>query len=111
MAYGSVMTVYGEPGYADQVPRRQAYQAAHPEVEILYLGPCWQAIICEESGKTIITRYELKALLDTLEALDREAADGPARLSGPTCQTARRADAANRDHLLTVANSPGRAAQ
>ncbi len=66
------MMVTGEPEYVDQVPRRQAYEAAHPQVEILYLGPYWQAIICEDAGKTIITRYELKILLDELEALDRE---------------------------------------
>ncbi len=63
------MLVRGEPGYMDQVPRRQAYEAAHPEVEIIYLGPCWQAIIREDAGETVITRYELKALLDKLESL------------------------------------------
>jgi hypothetical protein len=62
----------GEPEYVDQVPRRLAYEAAHPDVEILYLGPYWQAIIREETGKTIITRHALKGLLDKLEALDRE---------------------------------------
>jgi hypothetical protein len=58
-----------EPGYIDQVPRRQAYEAAHPETEIIYVGPYWQAIIHEDNdGMTIITRYELKALLDKLLA-------------------------------------------
>jgi len=85
------MRVRGEPEYADQVPRRQAYQAAHPEVEILYLGPCWQAIICEESGKTIITRYELKGLLDKLEALDRK----PASDSRPALEVPRVGPAAS----------------
>ena len=37
----------GEPGYVDQVPRRFAYETAHPETEIIYLGDFWQAIICE----------------------------------------------------------------
>jgi hypothetical protein len=60
-----------EPGYVDQVPRREAYEAAHPNVEILYLGPYWQAIIREEeAGQTTITRYSLKGLLDKLESLD-----------------------------------------
>jgi hypothetical protein len=59
----------GEPEYVDQVPRRAAYEAAHPNVEIVYLGPYWQAIIREEGGQTIITRYELKQLLDKLEEL------------------------------------------
>jgi hypothetical protein len=64
----SVM-VRGEPEYVDQVPRRQAYEAAHPGVEIIYLPPCWQAIIREGGdGMTIITRYSLKALLDKLES-------------------------------------------
>ena len=63
--------VAGEPEYVDQVPRRIAYEAAHPDVEILYLGPYWQAIIREENGgRTIITRYELKALLDKLESAE-----------------------------------------
>jgi hypothetical protein len=65
------MMVRGEPEYVDQVPRRQAYEVAHPDVEIIYLGPHWQAIIREENdGKTIITRHSLKALLDKLESLD-----------------------------------------
>ena len=66
------MMVRGEPEYVDQVPRRVAYEAAHPETEIIYLGPYWQAIIREEAGQTIITRHALKVLLDRLEALDRE---------------------------------------
>jgi len=66
------MMVRGEPDYVDQVPRRMAYEAAHPNVEILYLGPYWQAIIREDNGQTIITRHELRNLLDKLEALDAE---------------------------------------
>ena len=63
--------VRGEPEYVDQVPRREEYEAAHRDVEIIYIGPYWQAIIREENdGKTIITRHSLKALLDKLEALD-----------------------------------------
>lgn len=59
--------VRGEPEYVDQVPRREAYEAAHPETEIIYIGPYWQAIIREhDDGKTIITRHSLKALLDKL---------------------------------------------
>jgi hypothetical protein len=64
------MMVRGEPEYVDQVPRREAYQAAHPNTEILYMGPFWQAIIREENdGKHIIIRHSLKALLDKLEQL------------------------------------------
>ena len=57
-----------EPGYVDQVPRREAYEVAHPNVEILYLGPYWQAIVREEAGQTIFTRHSLKGLLDKLES-------------------------------------------
>ena len=63
--------VRGEPEYVDQVPRREEYEAAHPDVEILYIGPYWQAIIHEQNdGKTIIIRHSLKPLLDKLESLD-----------------------------------------
>ena len=63
-----LQTVRGEPGYADQVPRREAYEKAHPETEIIYLGPHWQAIIREETGLTVITRLDLRGLLDKLES-------------------------------------------
>ncbi len=62
------MMVSGEPDCVDQVPRRTAYQAAHPETEIIYLAPVWQAIIREGGeGMTVITRPSLGRLLDTLE--------------------------------------------
>jgi len=63
------MMVIGEPGYVDQVPRRQAYEAAHPETEIIYAGAYWQAIIREEAGETVTTRYTLRELLDKLDEL------------------------------------------
>jgi hypothetical protein len=63
------MMVRGEPDYVDQVPRRMVYEAAHPDTEILYLGPYWQAIIREGQGQTIITRHSLKQLLDKLQTL------------------------------------------
>jgi hypothetical protein len=67
------MMVRGEPDYIDQVLRRHEYEAAHPNVEIIYLSPVWQAIIREDNdGKTIITRPSLGKLLDRLEALDQE---------------------------------------
>jgi hypothetical protein len=68
----ALMVPRGEPEYIDQVPRRAAYEAAHPAAEIIYLGPYWQAIIREGDGQTIITRRSLKALFDKLEALDAE---------------------------------------
>jgi len=54
------------------VPRRVAYKAAHPETEIIYIRPYWQAIIHEDTAQTIVIRHSLKALLDKLEALDAE---------------------------------------
>jgi hypothetical protein len=70
--YGWSVTVMGEPEFVDQVPRREAFEAAHPDVEITYHGPYWKAVITEETGQTVITRYELKNVLDKPEALDRE---------------------------------------
>lgn len=67
-----VMMIRGEPEYIDQIPRRMAYEAAHPDAEIVYAGSYWQAVITEEAGQVIVTRYDLKSLLDKLEALDRE---------------------------------------
>jgi hypothetical protein len=61
--------VRGEPGYPDQVPRRQAYEAAHPETEIIYRGAYWQAIIREPDGETVTVRYTLRELLDKLDGL------------------------------------------
>ena len=62
------MTVRGEAGYPeDQVPRRLAYEATHPDVEIACLGAYWRAVI---PGRPAITRVTLKDLLDALEALD-----------------------------------------
>ena len=70
--YGGSVTVRGEPECVDQVPRRPVYEDAHPEVEITYHGPYWKAVITDGTRQTSITRYELKDLLDKLEALDRE---------------------------------------
>jgi hypothetical protein len=67
--YGVSMMARGEPDYVDQVPRREAYEKAHPDVKITYHDGWWQAVIPEEAGETVVSRYELKALLDKLEAL------------------------------------------
>ena len=64
-----MIMVIGEPAYADQVPRRQAYEAAHPQTEIIYRGAYWQALIPEPDGETVITRYTLRELLDKLDEL------------------------------------------
>jgi hypothetical protein len=60
--------VRGEPDYVDNVVRRKAYESAHPNLEIIYLSPFWQAIVREDDGMTIITRTSLKRLLDKLES-------------------------------------------
>ena len=62
--------VRNEPEYPDQVPRREAYQAAHPDVLISYYGKYWKAVIPEPpDGSTEINRYTLESLLDKLEVL------------------------------------------
>lgn len=59
-----------EPDSAEQLQRRAAYEAAHPEVQIFRRGAAaWQAVITEENGQTILTRYTLRELLDRLESL------------------------------------------
>ncbi len=56
--------------YAAESSRRAAYEAAHPETDILYLGGFWQAILCRDRGMDIYTRFTLRELLDKLESLD-----------------------------------------
>jgi hypothetical protein len=55
------------PDLQDQVPRRIAFERAHPEVTIKYLPPAWQAIIPRPDGEDVINRYDLRRLLDALE--------------------------------------------
>jgi hypothetical protein len=62
--------IRGGLDYADQVPRWKAFEAAHPDVEITYNGPFWQAVLQQDVGETLITRYELGALLDKLEQME-----------------------------------------
>ena len=63
------MHVRGEPEYVDQVPRREAFEAAHSDVQITYHGPHWEAVIPDQAGETVINRFHLKALLDKLDEL------------------------------------------
>ena len=65
------MATRAEPEYVDQVPRRLAYEAAHPDVKITYRGPYWKAVVPESNGETVVTRYDLRQLLDALEQLER----------------------------------------
>jgi hypothetical protein len=57
-------------GWADQVPRRARFEAEHPEVSIELLGHAgpWQGVIpAQGGGREVVTRYELRDLLDELE--------------------------------------------
>ncbi|HEX6527656.1 MAG TPA: hypothetical protein VF070_47715 [Streptosporangiaceae bacterium] len=53
--------------FPDQVSRRERFKAAHPQVRITFVGPAWQAVIPLPDGEDVITRYELRDLLDVLE--------------------------------------------
>jgi len=64
------MNVRGEPDYVDQVPRKLAFEKAHPDAVIDYRGPYWQAVVPEENGETVVTRISLAQLMDKLESLD-----------------------------------------
>ena len=63
--------LYGASYYPpDQVPRRQAFERAHPDVRISYLGPAWQAVIPRQDGEQVVTRFDLRELLDKLESME-----------------------------------------
>ena len=53
----------------DQKPRLAAFREQRPEVLIREGFGFWQAVIPEPSGETVITRYELRGLLDKLDEL------------------------------------------
>ena len=55
--------------WQDQVLRQQAFEQAHPEVTISYLSTAWQAAVPDGDMTRYVTRFELKDLLDVLEAL------------------------------------------
>jgi hypothetical protein len=57
------------PHELDQIPRKAAFRAAHPRVEIREGAGYWQARIPEENGEMVITRYTLRELLDKLDQL------------------------------------------
>ena len=52
----------------DQVPRLIAFRNAHPDVSIVLDG-LWRAVVPSGDGETVVTRYELRALLDKLDGL------------------------------------------
>jgi hypothetical protein len=53
---------------ADQVPRLLAFRERHPDVTITLSG-FWRAIIPAENGETVVTRYELRDVLNKLDEL------------------------------------------
>jgi len=69
--------VTGEPRWAlsllpaepDQVLRLSQYRRDHPGVTIRAGLGFWQAQIPQHNGEMIITRYQLRELLDKLDAL------------------------------------------
>lgn len=67
MSWYALRLVREEPG---QVPRLQAFRAAHPEVIIGDFGfGVWQARIPTLNGEHVISRYRLSELLDKLDDL------------------------------------------
>jgi hypothetical protein len=52
----------------DQLPRKRAFEAQHPEAFIgMIASGTWQARVREESGETVVTRWHLRDLMDELE--------------------------------------------
>ena len=57
------------PEELDQVLRLNQYRRDHPGV-VIGAGPgYWQALIPQRNGEIVITRYQLRDLLDKLDAL------------------------------------------
>jgi hypothetical protein len=55
-------------GEVDQVPRLMEFRTHHPEITIKLDG-FWRAIVPAENGQTVISRYELRDVLDELDEL------------------------------------------
>jgi hypothetical protein len=65
--YDVLMSQGAADGHPDQVTRRLQFEAAHPRVQIFFIGPAWQAVIPRHDGEDILTRHELRDLLNALE--------------------------------------------
>lgn len=65
--------VAGQP--ADQVKRRLAFEREHPDWRIIWDPDyrVWRAWRLLEGGEHNLTRYELRWLLDDLEALEAKS--------------------------------------
>lgn len=64
------MTLH-EGSWRDNVPRRERYEAEHPEVGITVKDGIWTAVIPDRRP---VIRVDLGRLLDVLEALDEPEA-------------------------------------
>jgi hypothetical protein len=53
----------------NQQPRLARFRHQHPGMLIREGFGFWQAVIPEPSGETVITRYDLRELLDKLDEL------------------------------------------
>jgi len=73
LARPALRTVPEEP---DQVLRLARFREAHPGVAVGAGYGWWQGRIPEQNGETVITRYTLKALLDKLDELMGNQANG-----------------------------------
>lgn len=66
----------------DQVPRLNAFRATYPRITIGLLSEgVWRALIPEQTGETVVTRYELRQLLDRLADLGYTLADPEPQIS------------------------------
>ena len=68
---------------ADQALRLKRFREQHPEAEIILCGP-WQAAIPESDGERIIVRWELRDLLDALDARYAPVTDDTRTAGSPT---------------------------
>jgi hypothetical protein len=57
------------PDEPDQVLRLNQFRAQHPGIAIRAGLGYWQALLPECAGEIVVTRYQLKELLDRLDAL------------------------------------------
>ena len=57
------------PDELDQVLRLNRYRRDHPGVTVCHGPGYWQAQIPQHNSETVITRYQLKDLLDKLDTL------------------------------------------
>jgi len=63
------------PAAVSQVLRLHAFRARYPQIVVgkLGLGGAWQGLVPRESGEIVITRYDLRELLDKLIDILSEA--------------------------------------